>query len=91
MSREKASPRPSGSARGGANVSELDTPDGMRAAQLKQESRLQDLAKSGSLPPLFDGVHKEPVPLTPDQLAHFYAARHAFRMSAPLTLPPPAE
>jgi hypothetical protein len=65
-------------ARGGANVSEIDTPDGMRAAQLKQENRLQDLAKSGSLPPLYDGVHRDPVPLTPDQLAHFYAARHAY-------------
>ena len=62
----------------GANVSELDTPDGMRAAQLKQENKLQDLAKSGSLPPLYDGVHRDPVPLSPEQLAHFYAARHAY-------------
>jgi hypothetical protein len=70
--------RPEHPAYHGANVSELDTPDGMRAHQLKQENRLQDLAKSGSLPPLYDGVHKEPVPLAPEQLAHFYAARHAY-------------
>jgi hypothetical protein len=70
--------RPDHPAYHGANVSELDTPDGMRAAHLKQVNQLQDLAKSGSLPPLYDGVHKEPVPLTPEQLAHFYAARHAY-------------
>jgi hypothetical protein len=66
-------------ARGGANVGVLDTPDGMRESLLKQENRLQDLAKSGSLPPLYDGVKKEPVPLTPDQLAHVYAARQQYK------------
>jgi len=70
---------PEGSpARGGKNCSVLDTPDGVRAAQLRQENRLQDLAQQGSLPPVFAPGSQEPLPLTAAQLAHVYAARHAY-------------
>lgn len=65
-------------ARDGKNVTDLDTPDGMRAAQMRQTNQLQTLASEGALPPLFDGFKKEPVALTPAQLAHLYAARKAY-------------
>jgi len=65
-------------ARGGANIKPVDTPDGMREAQLRQVNNLQDLAAQGSLPPVFAPGKKEPLALTPAQLAHFYAARHAY-------------
>lgn len=70
---------PEGSpARGGKNCSDLDSPDGVRAAQLRQVNKLQDLAQQGSLPPVFAPGSKEPLPLTAAQLAHIYAARHAY-------------
>jgi hypothetical protein len=65
-------------ARNGKNVTPLSTQDGMREAQLKQTNQLQDLAKQGCLPPLLDPAKPEPLPVTPEQLAHIYAARRAY-------------
>jgi len=62
-------------ARGGKNVSALDTPDGMRAAHNAQKQDLQALAAMGSLPPLMDSETGKPVDLTPQELAHIYAVR----------------
>lgn len=63
-------------ARGGANVREIDTPDGQRAAHLKHVQDLQQLALMGSLPPLKDPDTGETIELTPAQLAHVYAVRN---------------
>jgi hypothetical protein len=65
-------------ARGGANVKFIDTPDGVKENTLHQVNNLKDLAAQGSLPQVFAPGKKEPLPLTPAQLAHFYAARLAY-------------
>jgi hypothetical protein len=70
-------------ARGGKNRSDVDTPDGMREAHLHQANKLVDLAKSGSLPPLFAFGQKEPLPLAPEALAHIYAARQTADFTKP--------
>lgn len=70
-------------ARGGSNVKAIDTPDGMREAQLHQVNNLQDLAAQGSLPPVFAPGKREPLALTPTQLAHFYAARLTYKLGEP--------
>jgi hypothetical protein len=62
-------------ARGGANVRAIDTPDGQRAAQLKQSQDLQQLAMMGSLPPVVDPATGEKLALSPEALAHVYAVR----------------
>lgn len=62
-------------ARAGKNRSELDTPDGVREAHLRQTTPLADLAKQGSLPPMFRAGAAEPLPLPAEQLAEIYAAR----------------
>lgn len=63
-------------ARNGANVRAIDTPDGQRAAQLKQTQDLQQLAMLGSLPPVVDPETHEPLALTPKQLALVYSVRN---------------
>jgi hypothetical protein len=65
-------------ARGGKNVSVLDTPDGAREATVHRVNNLTTLAEEGALPPLFAPGRKEPLPLTAAQLAHLYAARKAY-------------
>jgi hypothetical protein len=88
-------------ARGGKNVSPLDTQDGMRSAHLVQAQDLQELAMIGSLPPLIDPDTHEEIALTPQELAHVYAVRNAMSWEQaqaitdkyglkPMT-PPPAE
>ncbi|HWY55754.1 MAG TPA: hypothetical protein VNZ03_14900 [Terriglobales bacterium] len=72
-------------ARGGKNRSDLDTPDGVRESHLRQTQPLQDLAKQGSLPPVFDPAKKEPLPLSAEQLAHIYSARNAVKLNEPPT------
>jgi hypothetical protein len=62
-------------ARGGANVRAIDTPDGQRAAHLKQFQDLQQLAMLGSLPPVLDPETGEKLNLSPAALAHVYAVR----------------
>jgi hypothetical protein len=62
-------------ARAGKNVSHVDTPDGMREVQMKTVTPLKDLAKQGSLPPMFAPGRKEPLALAPEALAHIYASR----------------
>jgi hypothetical protein len=62
-------------ARGGANVRLIDTPDGQRAALLKQTTDLMQLAMMGSLPPVMDAEKGLPLQLSPAQLAHIYAVR----------------
>lgn len=64
-------------ARNGRNVSDLDRPDGQRAAHLKQSQDLQVLAMIGSLPRLIDDATGKEVELTPQELAHIYAVRKA--------------
>lgn len=64
-------------ARNGGNVSDLDRPDGQRAAHLKQSQNLQVLAMIGSLPRLIDDATGKEVELTPQELAHIYAVRKA--------------
>jgi hypothetical protein len=67
---------PEGSpARNGANVRAIDTPDGQRAAHLKQFQDLQQLAMLGSLPPIVDDKTGEKLELSPAALAHVYAVR----------------
>src|SRR6202041_2276126 len=70
-------------ARGGKNRSALDTPDGVRDSHLRQVTPLQDLAKTGSLPPVFAPGAQEPLALTPEQLAHVYSARLATKFDEP--------
>jgi hypothetical protein len=72
-------------ARAGKNRGDLDTPDGVRESHLGEKTPLVDLAKQGSLPPLFDPEKHDPLPLTPDQLAHIYAARLAADETQPPT------
>ncbi len=62
-------------ARGGANISALDTPDGSRAAFNKQSQDLQALAAMGSLPPLRDPETGKDIELTAPELAYIYAVR----------------
>lgn len=66
-------------ARGGSNVAVIDTPDGRNSDLLKRANDLQELAAIGSLPPLIDPETKEPIPLTPEQLAYVYAVRQGLR------------
>jgi len=63
-------------ARGGKNITPLDTPDGRRAAALEYCNDLVDLAVSGSLPPLVDDVRHDVIDLPPVQLATLYALRN---------------
>lgn len=63
-------------ARNGANVSVLDTPDGMRAAHNKRAQDLGELAAVGSLPPLRDPKTNEPIQIDSAQLKHIYAVRN---------------
>ena len=44
---------PSHPAHHGKNVSDVDTPYGMRAVQMRSVQSLTDLASQGALPPLF--------------------------------------
>jgi hypothetical protein len=62
-------------ARGGKNVQYADTHDGQREVQMKTVTPLKDLAKQGALPPVFFPGNKEPLPLSPDALAHIYKSR----------------
>lgn len=72
-------------ARGGKNVSALDTPDGARDAHQRQTNSLQTLAQEQALPPVFAPGAREPIPLKPEELAHVYAARLAANFQAPAT------
>lgn len=72
-------------ARGGKNIADTDTPDGMRESQAKQTNRFVDLASVGSLPKLFDGKQPEPLQVAPEKLAQIYAARLAEDVSTPLS------
>jgi hypothetical protein len=62
-------------ARGGANVRDIDTIDGQRAAHLKYRQDLHQLAMMGSLPPVMDPETHRPLELAPEQLALIYAVR----------------
>lgn len=72
-------------ARGGKNVGHVDTQDGMREVQAKTITPLKDLAKQGALPPMFAAGAKEPLPLSPDALAHIYKSRGVADFAAPPT------
>lgn len=61
----------------GANISDLDRPDGFRAAQTAQERDLTELAAVGSLPKLIDSANDRPIDLEPETLAKLYALRHS--------------
>jgi len=69
-------------ARGGANVTALDSPDGKRAALNTRIADLHELAAVGSLPALIDPTTKEPIPLTAAQIAYIYTVRAALRDEA---------
>jgi len=62
-------------ARDGANVSQLDTPDGTRAALLAQRTDFVELAAVGALPPLIDPAKDRAVDLDPKTLAMLYELR----------------
>ena len=66
-------------ARLGANVREIDTPDGRHKAHLEHTTSLRDLAAMGSLPPVVDSATGEKLELTADQLAHVYAVRNGLQ------------
>lgn len=72
-------------ARGGKNRGELDTPDGVRDAHLRQVTSLGELAKQGSLPPVRDPAKPDPLALAPAALAHIYETRLASTLEGELT------
>lgn len=66
----------------GANVRDVDTPDGFRAMIAQRQNDLVDLAACGCLPPVIDPDTNETVQLTPEQLAHVYLVRNNIRNAA---------
>lgn len=69
-------------ARDGKNIAEVDTADGMRAALLKQQTDLVELASVGSLPALRDPDTDSEISLKPEDLAHIYALRNGLLAGA---------
>jgi hypothetical protein len=66
----------------GANVHEVDTPDGYQRFINQRQNDLVDLAACGSLPPLTDPDTNETIALTPAQLAYVHTVRNNIRNAA---------
>lgn len=60
----------------GSNISDLDRPDGFRAAHTAQTQDLVELASVGSLPKLIDNAKDRVIELEPATLAKLYALRY---------------